>query len=151
MQIRSRLVAREFKGEGRPDLYAGTPPLEALKAILSIAASQKEEFSIMHIDVSRVYFQAKAQRPVLVRLPHEDKSRHDGGKIGLLKKSMYGSRDAASNWEKDWQGYLENWGYELGRRSRSLFRKKKKTSGLTHRDDIVVTGSKGSLLELRKQ
>ena len=62
MQIRSRLCAREFKSDDRPDLYAGTPPLEALKAIISIAANHKEIFSILHIDVSRAYFHAKAQR-----------------------------------------------------------------------------------------
>ena len=63
MQIRSRIVAREFKSDDRPDLYAGTPPLEALKTIISIAANHRETFSIMHIDVSRAYFHAKAQRP----------------------------------------------------------------------------------------
>ena len=100
MQIRSRIVARDFKSGNRPDLYAGTPPLEALKAFISIAASHSPEFSLMHIDVSRGYFHAKAQRPVLVKLPSEDCSGKDEGKIGLLKKSMYGTRDAASNWER---------------------------------------------------
>ena len=42
MQIRSRMCAREFKSDDRPDLYAGTPPLEALKAIISIAANHKK-------------------------------------------------------------------------------------------------------------
>ena len=51
MQIRSRIVAREFKSDDRPDLHAGAPPLEALKAIISIAANHEETFSIMHIDV----------------------------------------------------------------------------------------------------
>ena len=46
-QIRSRMCAREFKSDDRPDLYAGTPPLDALKAVTSIAANH------MHIDVSR--------------------------------------------------------------------------------------------------
>ena len=41
VQIRSRMCAREFKSDDRPDLYAGTPPLEALKAIISIAANKK--------------------------------------------------------------------------------------------------------------
>ena len=58
MQIRSRMCAREFKSDDRPDLYAGTPSLEALKAIISIAANNKDTFSIMHIDVSRAYFHA---------------------------------------------------------------------------------------------
>ena len=61
MQIRSRMCVREFESDDRPDWYAGTPPLEALKAIISIASNHKETFSIMHIDVSRAYFHAKAQ------------------------------------------------------------------------------------------
>ena len=36
---RSRLVAREIKTDIRPDLFAATLPLEAMKVILSILAS----------------------------------------------------------------------------------------------------------------
>ena len=61
----------------------------------------------MHFVVVRAYFHAKVQRPVLirlpVRLPVEDRMGTDAGKVGLMKKSMYGMRDAASNWERDWQ------------------------------------------------
>ena len=74
--------------------------MEALKAITSIAANNKETFSIMHI-VSRACFHAKAQRPVLVRLPVEDRMGTDAGKVGLMKKSIYGTRYAASNWKRD--------------------------------------------------
>ena len=82
----------------------------------------------------------------------EDSSGKDKGKIGLLKKSFFGIVAAASNWERDWQGHLENLGYELGRSSRTLFHNsKRKTSGLTHGDDFVVTGTKRRLLELKKQ
>ena len=42
MQIRSRMCAREFKSDDRPDLYAGTPSLEALQAIISIVANNKD-------------------------------------------------------------------------------------------------------------
>ena len=75
--------------------------MEGLKATKSIAANHKEMFSIMHIDVSRAYFHAKAQRPVLIRLPVEDRTGIDAGKVGLMKKSMYGTRDAVSNWERN--------------------------------------------------
>ena len=37
-----------------------TAPLEALKAILSIAALHRDEFSIMHKNVSRACFHAKS-------------------------------------------------------------------------------------------
>ena len=97
MQITSRIVAREFKSDDRPALYAGTPPLEALNARRSIAANHKETSSIVHIDVSRAYFHAKTERPVLIRLPVEDRMGADAGKIGLMTKSMYGTRNAASN------------------------------------------------------
>ena len=85
MQVRSRIVAREVKSEDRFDLYAGTPPMEALRAVISMAASHKQIFSVMHIDVLRTYFRARAQELVLVRLQW----RTDSAPtliIGLLKK-----------------------------------------------------------------
>ena len=57
----------------------GPPPLVALKCIISIAASHKETFSIMHINVSRAYFHAKSQRLVLVRLLVEIRVGPDAG------------------------------------------------------------------------
>ena len=30
----------------------------------------------------------------------------DAGKVGLMKKSTYETRDAASNWERDWDAVL---------------------------------------------
>ena len=41
--IRSRLVARDFKGgdKGRDDLFAETPPLEAKRMLLSRAATRR--------------------------------------------------------------------------------------------------------------
>ena len=104
------------------------PDLETSMRFHSIAASHSPEFSLMHVDVSCAYFHAKAQRPVLGKLPAEDCSGKDQGKIGLLTKSMYGTRDAASNWERDWQGHLENWDHVLGRSARSLYHNKKEVS-----------------------
>ena len=152
MQIRSRKCAREFKSDDRPDLYAGTPPLEALKAIISIAANHKGTFSIMHIDVSRGYFHAKAQRPVLIRHPAEDRMGTDEEKVGLMTKSMYGTRDAASNWERDWQDNVKKWGFQLGLSSKNLsYHKEHQVSGLTHGDDFVLTGPTKRLMEFNKE
>ena len=43
--IRSRLVARDFKGKhnDRDDLFAGTPPLEAQRMLSSRAATRKRD------------------------------------------------------------------------------------------------------------
>ena len=42
MLIGSRLVAREFESGTRQDMHAGTPRMEARKAILSVAADHEE-------------------------------------------------------------------------------------------------------------
>ena len=60
-----------------------------------------EPSAILHIDGSRAYFHAKAQRPVLVRLPAEDQGKNDAGESEPLKKRMYGTCDAAGIWECD--------------------------------------------------
>ena len=99
--------------------------MEALKAIISIAANHKETFSIMHIDVSRAYFHVKAPRPVLIRLPVEDRMGTDAWKVGLMKKSMSGTRDAASNWERDWQEHVKNWEFNWASARRTCFTTKK--------------------------
>ena len=39
---RSRLVAQEFR-DGTPSLFAATPPLEAMKILFSLAASEQGE------------------------------------------------------------------------------------------------------------
>ena len=74
-EYRSRLVGREFN-VGRDDaLYAATPPLEALRIIISHAATNPEkgpERVIMINDVRRAYFYAKINRDVYIELPKED-------------------------------------------------------------------------------
>ena len=40
LEYRSRLVAKEIKKDKREDLFAATPPLEAKKILLSMAATQ---------------------------------------------------------------------------------------------------------------
>ena len=106
MQIRSRVVARDFKSDSRPSLYARTPPLEALEAIILTAANHEATISILHIDMSRPYF---AERLVLIRLPAEDRLGADAGEIGLLKKRMYSTLDAASNWVRDGREHIKSW------------------------------------------
>ncbi len=78
---RSRLVAKYFKTGDRPDLFAATPPLEALKMIISIAASNPG-LQIMINDVKRAYFHAPVKRPVYVELPNEDRMEGEEDLVG---------------------------------------------------------------------
>ena len=43
MNVRSRLVAMDFKDGERPELFAATPPLESLRILCSLAATVDDE------------------------------------------------------------------------------------------------------------
>ena len=96
-------MAQEIKKDNREDLFAATPPLEALKVLLSMAVTEgigyhgnnkKGGNKLEFIDVRRAYFHARARRLVYIKLPEEDNQE---GMCGRLVKAMYGTRDAAQN------------------------------------------------------
>ena len=103
--LRSRLVAKEIKKDNRTDLFAATPPLEAKKILFSLATTEgvgcfvnrHKGMKLDVMDVSRAYFHAPCERNVYIVLPEEDAEQ---GMCGKLKMSMYGTRDAARNWEE---------------------------------------------------
>ena len=55
--------------------------------------------ALMVNDVARAFFEAPATRNICVKIPKEDQEeanrRHD--KVGHLRMSLYGTRDAAMN------------------------------------------------------
>ena len=123
VSYRSRLVRREFN-VGRDDaLYASTPPLEALRLIVSHAATYPQSGSrrmLMINDVRRAYFYAKIQRDVYIELPKEDPD-HGKGLLGKLKLCLYGTRDAAKGWQETLSSHLEGIGFVRGRGHPSVF------------------------------
>ena len=104
-EYRSRLVAKEINRSPSDEMFEATPPLEAKKMLFSMMVTEfannravklRGVQKLLSIDVRRAYFYAPARRPVFVHLPEE------GAKPGFcmrLNVSMYGTRDAASNWE----------------------------------------------------
>ena len=74
---RSRLVLREINTSKMDDLFAGTPPSEALKMIISMTTSGNKGEVLMVNDVSRVFFHAKARRDLYVQIAKEDQQPGD--------------------------------------------------------------------------
>ena len=65
---RSRAVGKEFNDGAIGGLFAGTPPLEALRSLVSEAGTVGVEEKIMMInDVARAFFEAKATRKIVHR------------------------------------------------------------------------------------
>ena len=66
-------MAKGIKVSDRPDFFAATPPLEAVKMVISRAADKSgKNKCLMHNDVSRAYFRAEAVRDVFVEIVEED-------------------------------------------------------------------------------
>ena len=68
---RSRLVAKDFRRKGDSSIFAPTPPLEALRSILMLAATPilwapswvcmegPHRMQVSFVDISRAYFNAR--------------------------------------------------------------------------------------------
>ena len=74
---RSRLVARDFNIHKRNELFAATPPLEALKLIFAMTATANKGESIMINDISRALFHATVKRDVYIQMlgPEENQGK----------------------------------------------------------------------------
>ena len=115
MLYRSRFLAKEFNNGEMDGLFAGTPPLEALGLLLSDAATTKKKGArskvVMINDVSRVFFEAPMQRSMCAELPLEDLQEREKGMdlVGYLSQGLYGTRDAAANFQKEIQVHGWHW------------------------------------------
>ena len=139
---RSRLVAREIKRDKRLDLFAPTPPLESMKLLMSICARGQHRarpLRLATIDIKRAYFYAPSRRPFYVEIPPEDKEAGDEAKVGKLRVSLYGTKDAAQNWTEAYTKFLVSLGFRRGKASPCNFLHAKREIRLTvHGDDFLV-------------
>jgi len=125
---RSRLVARQLKATDTSgeSFFSPTPPLEALRAVLSLATTScrgyrpnrdpkhADRTQVSMVDISRAYFNAKKDPDDLtyVALPGEDPDSQD--MCGLLARHMYGTRGAADGWQEEYSTSLVEMGFVQG-------------------------------------
>ena len=159
-KLRSRLVAREIRKPGEDPIFAPTPPLESLRTILSLAATDfkdvpskvrdpksPDRIQVSFIDISRAYFCASTDpdEPTYVELPPEDPDH--GVLVGRLLKHMYGTRKAADGWHCEYAGRLvSDLGFEVGDASACVFyHAARELRCSVHGDDLTTVGSKTNL------
>lgn len=158
--IRSRLVARQIRGPGQDPVFAPTPPLEALRTVLSLAATDlpgrpkrcrdpksEKRCQVSFVDISRAYFNAPTdpKDPCYVALPGEDE---DFGKdlCGLLLRHMYGTQKAAEGWQCEYSSFLVSVGFKQGVACPCIFVHPERDVVVTvHGDDFTAVGPKDSL------
>ncbi len=163
---RSRLVAREIRRAGEDPIFAPTPPLESLRTIISLAATNvrgaaphvrdplsEHRTQVSFVDISRAYFCAATDPndPTYVELPAEDKDC--GSMVGLLKKHMYGTRRAADGWHCEYAGRLvHDMGFSVGDASACVFYHRSRNLRCSvHGDDLTTVGSKANLDWFRRE
>ena len=158
--VRSRWVARDFKGKGdkdREDLFAGMPPLEAKKALFKMAAARMKgkgtrrgkKMKIMFIDVRKAHLNGVCNEEVYVELPEEAEAP---GKCGKLKRWLYGMRGAAQGWERNYTEKFEGEGLKSGKSTTAVFyNEQTETRVVVHGDDFTFLGYEDELQKIKKK
>ena len=154
------MVGKEFNDREIEGLFAATPPLEALRLLLSWAATRSvtplgdgmsnrnDERKILIADVSRAFFEAPAKRDICVELPEEAlvNGETTQSTVGKLLASLYGTRDASANWQEEVAKCMAEWGFVTGRYNPCMFHHPDKgIACLVHGDDFVSVGNHAQL------
>ena len=103
------------------------------------------------IDIRKAYFHAKAKRLMYVVLPEEFCEPGEFGQVcGRLNYSLYGTRDAANNWEECYSQALVSLGFKQGLASPCVFyHPARDISTVVHGDDFTSLATESELLWLR--
>ena len=159
---RSRLVARQLRAHDKSgeSFFAPSPPLESLRLVLSMAAtnldgkfarcldgSSENRTQLSFVDISRAYFNAKVDDndPTYVQLPEEDPEYQN--MCARLLRHMYGTRRAADGWQEEYSSYLVGeLGFKQGMACPCLFvHPGRGLACNVHGDDFTTRGSKREL------
>ena len=105
-------------------------------------------------DISRAFFEAKATRKLCVELPSEDMTDEDYrlDKVGLLEMSLYGTRDAATNWQEEVARSMAGWGFKRSTYNPCLYwNQMTGVRTLVHGDDFMSVGRRSAVEKFEKQ
>ena len=105
------------------------------------------------IDIRKAYFRAPSKILMYVRLPEEFCEPGEFGQVcGKLNFSLYGTRDAASNWEDCYTEFLKSIGFTQGVSSPCVFfNPKRDISLVVHGDDFTFLGRGSDLTWFKEQ
>ena len=133
--------------------FAATPPLEALRYLLSWSMTKRRRSGrwirivILVLDVSRAHFHPPAVRELYIDLPEED---FTPGFVGRLLRTLYGTRDAANQWDDYANSKIEALGFVVGMSSPCLYHHKdEECIGWRHGDDIIFAGEREFVLKVQ--
>ena len=136
-----------------------TPPLETVILLVSedVTVDEKGEVGnkvVMINDIARAFFEAEATRMVCVELPDEAKTAKDWEKdnVAILEKSLYGTRDAAANFQSEVKKFMTKLGFNVGKYNVSTYyHKQRQLRTMIHGDDFITVGAREGVKWLRTE
>ena len=140
-------------------LFAGAPPLEALRFLIHEAATVRPNEKIgmkvlMINDVARGFFEAPAIRQVCIEVPKEYYDDVDGRKdiVGHINMSLHGARDAAINWQEEVAKEMSRWGVRRGNLNPCLYgQSETKLMVMVHGDGFMSVGTRAAAKSFREK
>ena len=120
-------------------MFSGTPCLSGVKYLLSDIAVNTNGRVIMIADITGAFLYGRVTRDVNVELPGETGLGKD--RVGRLKKSLYGLRDAPQIWKCHLVATLKRDGFEESATIPGMLRHSARGLKVAaHVDDLLVTG-----------
>ena len=152
VNVRSRLVAKEFNNKKCDDLFAGTPPVEAMRAIISTAASRTTPKTLMTVDVSRAYMYAKCRSEMYVEVcPEAHEEDGDEKCCWSLERPCTAREVPRRDWQHEIKRRMLSIGYLQGKSNPCLFcNPSSEVACLVHGDDLLAAGEESALKQFKE-
>lgn len=150
-QFKARLVAQGFSqkyGEDYDETFAPVVRQTTLRTLLSVSA--KEKFLVHHFDVKTAFLNGELTETIFMKQP-PGFVKGDSTQVCLLKKSIYGLKQAAKVWNETIHKVIVDAEYQQSETDPCFYFKRSGDSVcfiLIHVDDILVAGK--SELEIKE-
>jgi len=111
-RFKARLVAKGYTqqyGVDYEETCAPTTKSDSIRTLLSIATS--EDCEIVQFDIKMAFLHGDLSKTIYMDLPDRYSLLDSYGKVCLLRKSLYGLKQASQEWNKKFYDFLQT--YEL--------------------------------------
>ena len=141
--VKSRFCATEVAYDARGDTHAGTPPLSAIRFLLSSAATKRRGryrcVAIHDITCAFLHASMEGETPVVIVLPP---GMGPPGMRGHLRVALYGTRRASFLWGEKVATTFASEGFKRSRTCGQVFwHADRDVESTIHGDDLLTVAS----------